>query len=92
MNKIQGVTEIAEARAGIDVVLPVIKDCIIFKGDVVFPPVCKFEGQTGRGQIDSLDTGNQFEGNAFQDMVWFELQRRWRAPDGEKSESGLRVG
>jgi len=44
MNEVQGVTEIAKARAGIDVVLPVIENCIIVKGDVVFSPVRKFEG------------------------------------------------
>ena len=44
MNEVQGVAEIAKARAGIDVVLPVIENCIIVKGDVVFSPVRKFEG------------------------------------------------
>jgi len=43
VNEAEGATEMSDARTGVDVVLPVIKNCIIFEGHVIFSPVCEFE-------------------------------------------------
>lgn len=58
MHEVEGTAKVSQAGPGVDIVLPVIQNSVVFKREVVPLSTRNFEEEACRGQVCPLDIGN----------------------------------